>query len=77
VIAQTYAARVVFRELGSVFTVELKWSLEGVFPSRAVFKRSRASGNTLQMGWSWGYVATVDREGANDLRCGRAPYRKA
>jgi hypothetical protein len=36
-----------FRELGSVVTVELKWSLEGVFPSRAVFKRGRASGNTL------------------------------
>ena len=37
-IAQAYAAaRAVFRELGSVFTVELKWSLEGVFPSRAVF----------------------------------------
>jgi hypothetical protein len=28
----------VFRELGSVVTVEPKWSLEGVFPSRAVFK---------------------------------------
>jgi hypothetical protein len=28
----------VFRELGFVVTVELKWSLEGVFPSRAVFK---------------------------------------
>jgi hypothetical protein len=36
-----------FRELGSVVAVELKWSLEGVFPSRAVFKRGRASGNTL------------------------------
>jgi hypothetical protein len=36
-----------FRELGAVITVELKWSLEGVFPSRAVFKRGRASGNTL------------------------------
>jgi hypothetical protein len=36
-----------FRELGSVVTVELKWSLEGVFPSRAVFKHGRASGNTL------------------------------
>jgi hypothetical protein len=30
--------RAVFRELGSVVTVEQKWSLEGVFPSRAVFK---------------------------------------
>jgi len=30
--------RAVFRELGSVVTVEPKWSLEGVFPSRAVFK---------------------------------------
>jgi hypothetical protein len=28
----------VFRELGSVVTVEPKWSLEAVFPSRAVFK---------------------------------------
>jgi len=28
----------VFRELGSVVTVEPEWSLEGVFPSRAVFK---------------------------------------
>jgi hypothetical protein len=28
----------VFRELGSVVTVEPKWNLEGVFPSRAVFK---------------------------------------
>ena len=28
----------VFRELGSVVTEEPKWSLEGVFPSRAVFK---------------------------------------
>jgi hypothetical protein len=28
----------VFQELGSVVTVEPKWSLEGVFPSRAVFK---------------------------------------
>jgi hypothetical protein len=28
----------VFREPGSVVTVEPKWSLEGVFPSRAVFK---------------------------------------
>jgi len=28
----------VFRELGSVVTVEPKWSLVGVFPSRAVFK---------------------------------------
>jgi hypothetical protein len=30
--------RAVFWELGSVVTVEQKWSLEGVFPSRAVFK---------------------------------------
>ena len=30
--------RAVFQELGSVVTVEQKWSLEGVFPSRAVFK---------------------------------------
>jgi hypothetical protein len=27
-----------FWKLGSVVTVELKWSLEGVFPSRAVLK---------------------------------------
>jgi hypothetical protein len=26
------------RELRSAVTVEVKWSLEGVFPSRAVFK---------------------------------------
>ena len=30
--------RAVFRKLGSVVTAEPKWSLEGVFPSRAVFK---------------------------------------
>ncbi len=34
----TKLQRAVFRELGSVVTVEPKWSLEGVFPSRAVFK---------------------------------------
>ena len=28
----------VFRELCSVITVEPKWSLEGVFPSRTVFE---------------------------------------
>jgi hypothetical protein len=27
------------------------------------FQGGRASRNTLRMGWSWGYVATVDREG--------------
>ena len=31
-------SQAVFQELGSVVTVEPKWSLEGVFPSRAVFK---------------------------------------
>jgi hypothetical protein len=39
--ASEHAAKLqgaVFRELGSVVTVEPKWSLEGVFPSRAVFK---------------------------------------
>jgi hypothetical protein len=56
--SQTYAAaRVVFRELGSVVTVEPKWSLEGVFPSRAVFKRGRASGNTLRMGFTYTLTA--------------------
>jgi hypothetical protein len=34
----TQSPKAVFRELGSVVTVEPKWSLEGVFPSRAVFK---------------------------------------
>jgi hypothetical protein len=27
------------------------------------FRGSRASRTTLRMGWSWGYVATVDRGG--------------
>jgi hypothetical protein len=31
------SAKAVFRELGSVVTVETRWSLEVVFPSRAVF----------------------------------------
>ena len=31
------SAKAVFRELGSVVTVEKRWSLEVVFPSRAVF----------------------------------------
>jgi hypothetical protein len=31
------SAKAVFRELGSVVTVETRWSLEAVFPSRAVF----------------------------------------
>ena len=38
--ASKYAAKLpgaVFRKLGFVVTVELKWSLEGVSPSRAVF----------------------------------------
>jgi hypothetical protein len=39
VIGSTHCFRTtVFRELESVVTVEPKWSLEGVFPSRAVFK---------------------------------------
>ena len=44
--AQNYAvsvsgAKAVFRELGSVVTVETRWSLEVVFPSRAVFSWPR------------------------------------
>jgi len=35
--------RAVFRELGSVVTVEPKWSLEGVFPSRAVSRWPRVT----------------------------------
>jgi hypothetical protein len=60
--------RAVFRELGSVVTVEPKWSLEGVFPSRAVFKVATPSRNTLRMGWSWDYVVTVGSRRANILR---------
>jgi len=40
------------RQAGDV-TVGPKWSLEGVFPSRAVFKRGRASGSTLRMGFTY------------------------
>src|SRR5215469_6110836 len=32
--------------------------------------------NLSKAGWSYGYVSAVDREGANDLDCGRARLRQ-
>jgi hypothetical protein len=38
-----------FWKLGSVVTVELKWSLEGVFPSRAVLKWPRVTNHAANV----------------------------